>query len=62
MINYKEKILANGLRVVVGRDTSSKLAAINMLYCVGARNEDPKHTGFAHLFEHLMFKGTEAVP
>ncbi len=62
MINYKEKILNNGLRVVVGRDYSSKLAAVNLLYCVGARNEDPEQTGFAHLFEHLMFKGTERFP
>ncbi|MFI3304759.1 MAG: pitrilysin family protein [Rikenellaceae bacterium] len=62
MINYQEKVLNNGLRVVVGRDHSSKLAAVNMLYCVGARNEDPEQTGFAHLFEHLMFKGTEQVP
>ncbi|MFI3259082.1 MAG: pitrilysin family protein [Rikenellaceae bacterium] len=62
MINYKEKILENGLRVVVGRDRSSKLAAVNMLYCVGARNENPSQTGFAHLFEHLMFKGTEQFP
>lgn len=62
MIEYKEKILSNGLRVIVGRDKSSKLAALNMLYRVGARNEDPAQTGFAHLFEHLMFKGTEAVP
>ncbi len=62
MINYQEKVLSNGLRVVVGRDHSSKLAALNLLYCVGARNEDPAQTGFAHLFEHLMFKGTEQVP
>ncbi len=62
MINYQEKILNNGLRVIVGRDRSSKLAAINILYCVGARNEEPQHTGFAHLFEHLMFKGTECFP
>ncbi len=62
MINYKEKILNNGLRVIVGRDYSSKLAALNLLYCVGARNEDPNQTGFAHLFEHLMFKGTEQFP
>ncbi len=62
MINYKERVLPNGLRVVVGRDHSSKLAAINTLYCVGARDEDPSHTGFAHLFEHLMFKGTERFP
>ncbi|MFI3305622.1 MAG: pitrilysin family protein [Rikenellaceae bacterium] len=62
MINYQEKVLKNGLRVVVGRDHSSKLAALNLLYCVGARDEDPEQTGFAHLFEHLMFKGTEQVP
>ena len=62
MIRYKEKTLENGLHVVVGRDTASKLAAINILYCVGARNEDPEQTGFAHLFEHLMFKGTEQFP
>ncbi len=62
MINYQEKRLNNGLRVVAGRDRSSKLAAINILYCVGARNEEPEHTGFAHLFEHLMFKGTDRFP
>ncbi|MFI3289838.1 MAG: pitrilysin family protein [Rikenellaceae bacterium] len=62
MINYKERRLDNGLRVVVGRDYNSKLAAVNLLYCVGARNEDPSQTGFAHLFEHLMFKGTKRFP
>ncbi len=62
MINYTERTLKNGLRVVVGRDHSSKLAAINLLYKVGARNENPAKTGFAHLFEHLMFRGTERFP
>lgn len=62
MIKYKEKRLKNGLSVIVGRDKVSKLAAVNLLYCVGARNEDPEQTGFAHLFEHLMFKGTEQFP
>ncbi len=62
MINYKEKILGNGLRIVVGRDNSSKLAAVNLLYKVGARNENPLRTGFAHLFEHLMFRGTKRFP
>lgn len=62
MIEYRKKILDNGLRVVVNRDRSSKLAAVNILYRVGARNEDPARTGFAHLFEHLMFRGTRAVP
>ena len=62
MIKYKERILANGLRVLVNRDRASKLAAINILYMVGARNEEPSKTGFAHLFEHLMFRGTHQVP
>ncbi len=62
MINYKEKRLSNGLQLVVGRDYSSKLAAVNLLYKVGARNENPERTGFAHLFEHLMFRGTERHP
>ena len=62
MIKYKEKTLSNGLRVLVNRDRASKLAAINILYMVGARNEEPKKTGFAHLFEHLMFRGTHQVP
>jgi len=62
MIDYTKKILANGLTVVVNRDRTSKLAAVNILYKVGARNESPMRTGFAHLFEHLMFRGTREVP
>lgn len=62
MIAYRKKILPNGLTVVVNRDRVSKLAAVNVLYKVGARNEDPRRTGFAHLFEHLMFRGTREVP
>ena len=62
MIKYKEKRLGNGLRVLVNRDRASKLAAVNILYKVGARNEEPSKTGFAHLFEHLMFRGTHTVP
>lgn len=62
MIPYTKKILQNGLTVVVNRDRASKLAAVNMLYKVGARNENPTRTGFAHLFEHLMFRGTREVP
>ncbi len=50
------------MTVVVNRDRVSKLAAVNLLYCVGARNEEPSRTGFAHLFEHLMFRGTERFP
>ncbi len=62
MIPYTKKILPNGLTVIVNRDRASKLAAVNILYKVGARNEDPRRTGFAHLFEHLMFRGTREIP
>lgn len=62
MIKYREKILDNGLTILVNRDRASKLAAVNILYKVGARNESADKTGFAHLFEHLMFRGTQSVP
>ena len=62
MIEYRSKILSNGLEVVVNRDQASKMAAVNLLYRVGSKHESPERTGFAHLFEHLMFRGTERVP
>lgn len=62
MINFKRKILDNGLTVLVHRDEATPMAAVNLLYKVGSRNEDENHTGFAHLFEHLMFGGSENVP
>lgn len=62
MINYSEHKLSNGLTVVAHRDKLSELAAVNLLYRVGARNENPLRTGFAHLFEHLMFRGTTHIP
>lgn len=62
MIKYQKRVLANGLTILVNRDRASKLAAVNILYKVGARNEMADKTGFAHLFEHLMFRGTESVP
>ncbi len=62
MIEYRKTQLANGLTVVANRDVASRMAAVNILYKVGARNEDPERTGFAHLFEHLMFRGTREVP
>ncbi len=62
MITCENHTLSNGLVVVAERDCRSKLAAVNLLYKVGARNEDPEHTGFAHLFEHLMFRGTRRIP
>lgn len=62
MIRYQRHILDNGLRVILHRDTTTPLVTINMLYCVGSRNERPERTGFAHLFEHLMFGGTRQYP
>ena len=59
MIKYEEKTLNSGLRVIVNEDRNTELVAVNMLYKVGAKNEDENHTGFAHLFEHLMFSGSE---
>ncbi|MEM7349374.1 MAG: pitrilysin family protein [Acidobacteriota bacterium] len=53
--------LANGLRVVLHRDTTLPLVAINLWYHVGSKNEGPGRTGFAHLFEHLLFQGSENV-
>ena len=62
MIDYEFRTLSNGLRVAANRDRRSKLAAVSILYKVGARDESPERTGFAHLFEHLMFRGTQRVP
>lgn len=62
MIQYEKFTLLNGLRVVVHEDTSTPLAVVNMLYDVGAKDEDPNKTGFAHLFEHLMFGGSINIP
>jgi len=58
MIKYDRFQLANGLRVLVHEDASTPMAVVNVLYDVGARDEDPHRTGFAHLFEHLMFGGS----
>lgn len=62
MIDFQRYILPNGLTVIAHNDKSSPLAAFNLLYKVGARNEDPNKTGFAHLFEHLMFSGSKNAP
>jgi len=58
MIQFEKFVLQNGLRVIVHQDTSTPLAVVNVMYDVGARDEDPDKTGFAHLFEHLMFGGS----
>ena len=62
MITYDKRQLGNGLTVIVNRDRASRMAAVNILYKVGARNESAHRTGLAHLFEHLMFRGTHEVP
>lgn len=62
MINFEKFELANGLKVIVHQDKSTPLACINILYNVGARDENPEQTGFAHLFEHLMFGGSVNIP
>ena len=58
MISFERFTLDNGLKVLFHRDEKTPIAAINILYDVGARDEDPERTGFAHLFEHLMFGGS----
>jgi predicted Zn-dependent peptidase len=62
MIKFEKFVLANGLKVIVHQDRSTPLVCIDILYNVGARDEDPERTGFAHLFEHLMFGGSVNIP
>jgi len=62
MIEFEKFTLDNGLKIIVHKDTSTPLVAMNILYDVGARDEDPDKTGFAHLFEHLMFGGSANIP
>ena len=62
MVKFEKIILPNGLPVIVNYDPSTPLVAMNILYKVGARNEDAGRTGFAHLFEHLMFGGSVNIP
>src|SRR6266852_819466 len=60
-VDLKETSLANGLRVITVEDHSAPVIAIDITYNVGSRNERQGRTGFAHLFEHMMFKGSENV-
>lgn len=62
MVNFNRFTLANGLKVLVHEDTTTPMAVLNILYDVGARDEEPGKTGFAHLFEHLMFGGSIHIP
>ena len=61
-MKINKKIFDNGLRLVHNEDTSTQMVALNIVYDVGARDEHPEHTGFAHLFEHLMFGGAVHIP
>lgn len=60
-VAYSEHTLHNGLRVILSEDHTAPVIAVNVTYDVGSRNERPGRTGFAHLFEHMMFKGSENV-
>ncbi len=62
MINYEKYTLENGLNVILNHDPHTPLVHVNLLYRVGAKHENPERTGFAHLFEHLMFSGSKHVP
>jgi zinc protease len=62
MIQFDRFQLANGLKVLVHPDTTTPMAVVNVLYNVGAKDENPNKTGFAHLFEHLMFGGSVHIP
>ena len=61
-MKINKKIFDNGLRLVHNEDTSTQMVDLNIVYDVGARDEHPEHTGFAHLFEHLMFGGSVHIP
>src|SRR4249920_2264736 len=60
-VDFKETTLKNGLRVITVEDHSAPVVSISITYNVGSRNERQGRTGFAHLFEHMMFKGSENV-
>src|SRR6476661_5827479 len=62
MIQFEKFVLPNGMRVIVHEDKSTPMAVLDVMYDVGARDEDPNKTGFAHLFEHLMFGGSIHIP
>lgn len=62
MVNFERYTLSNGLRLLIHPDHSTPMAVVNIMYDVGARDEHPDKTGFAHLFEHLMFGGSVNIP
>ena len=62
MVDYQKRVLQNGLEVIIHEDQSTPLVAVNLLYKVGSKDEHEDRTGFAHLFEHLMFGGSRNAP
>lgn len=62
MVNFERHVLSNGLKLLIHKDNATPMAVVNVLYDVGARDEDENRTGFAHLFEHLMFGGSINIP
>ena len=62
MLHFEKFTLDNGLRVLVHEDHSTPMAVVNVMYDVGSKDESPEKTGFAHLFEHLMFGGSVNIP
>jgi len=62
MVNFEKFVLDNGLTVIVHHDPFTPMVAMNIIYKVGSRDENPDKTGFAHLFEHLMFGGSVNIP
>lgn len=62
MIHFERTQLANGLKLIVHQDKTTPMVAVDVCYNVGSRDEHPDHTGFAHLFEHLMFGGSKHIP
>ena len=61
-IPFEKYKLANGMRVILSRDTAVPVVSVYLIYGVGARSEEKGRTGFAHLFEHMMFEGSANVP
>ena len=61
-INFQKEILDNGLEVIISEDNSIPIVSVNIWYKVGSANESRGKTGFAHLFEHMMFQGSLHVP
>ncbi len=60
-IEFTEYTLENGLHVILHQDNTTPIVAVSIMYHVGSKNEDPKRTGFAHFFEHLMFEGSKHI-